>query len=179
MAKVPFSKLQANLKTDIIECSYNNKNNEPIVFEVKTYLPLKDKIELVQNVVNQSIDENGFYNPMRVDLFLTLEFIYAYTNLSFTDKMKEDPFKLYDLLVSTDIINEVIKATDGREYVKIKNDVYSVIENIYKYRNSVLGILDTVKNDYSDLNLNATEIQEKLSDPNNMQLLRDVLSKLG
>ena len=108
MAKVPFSKLQANLKTDIIECSYNNKNNEPIVFEVKTYLPLKDKIELVQNVVNQSIDENGFYNPMRVDLFLTLEFIYAYTNLSFTDKMKEDPFKLYDLLVSTDIINEVI-----------------------------------------------------------------------
>ena len=179
MAKVPFSKLQANLKADIIECSYNNKNNEPIIFEVKTYLPLKDKIELVQNVVNQSIDENGFYNPMRVDLFLTLEFIYAYTNLNFTDKMKEDSFKLYDLLVSTDIINEVIKATDEREYVKIKNDVYSVIENIYKYRNSVLGILDTVKNDYSDLNLNATEIQEKLSDPNNMQLLRDVLSKLG
>lgn len=179
MAKVSFSKLQANLKADMVECSYNNKNNEPIIFEVKTYLPLKDKIDLVQNVVNQSIDENGFYNPMRVDLFLTLEFIYAYTNLSFTDKMKEDPFKLYDLLVSTDIINEVIKATDEKEYVKIKNDVYSVIENIYKYRNSVLGILDTVKNDYSDLNLNATEIQEKLSDPNNMQLLRDVLSKLG
>ena len=179
MAKVSFSKLQVNLKADMVECSYNNKNNEPIIFEVKIYLPLKDKIELVQNVVNQSIDENGFYNPMRVDLFLTLEFIYAYTNLSFTDKMKEDPFKLYDLLVSTDIINEVIKAAGEKEYVKIKNDVYSVIENIYKYRNSVLGILDTVKNDYSDLNLNATEIQEKLSDPNNMQLLRDVLSKLG
>lgn len=179
MAKIPFSKLQANLKVNIIECSYNNKNNEPVIFEVKTYLPLKDKIELVQSVVNQSIDENGFYNPMRVDLFLTLEFIYAYTNLNFTDKMREDPFKLYDLLVSTNIINEVIKATDEREYEKIKNDVYSVIENIYKYRNSVLGILDTVKNDYSDLNLNATDIQEKLSDPNNMQLLREVLSKLG
>jgi hypothetical protein len=52
MAKVPFSKLQANLKADVVECSYNNKNNEPIVFEVKTYLPLEKKLELISNVIN-------------------------------------------------------------------------------------------------------------------------------
>jgi hypothetical protein len=42
-----------------------------------------------------------------------------------------------------------------------------------------LGILDTVKSDYSNLNLEATEIQEKLADPNNLSLLRDVVNKLG
>jgi hypothetical protein len=61
----------------------------------------------------------------------------------------------------------------------IKNNVYDTIKNIYDYRNSVLGILDAVKNDYSNLNLDASDIQAKLADPENMELLRDVLNKLG
>lgn len=179
MAKVPFSKLQANLKADVIECSYNNKNNEPIIFEVKTYLPFEKKLELVSNVINQSIDDNGFYNPMRIDLYLTLEFVYAYTNLSFTDKMKEDPFKLYDLIVSNGINLEVIKNIDEREYEKIRNDVYDTIESIYKYRNSVLGILESVSTDYSNLNLEASEIQQNLNAGNGIELLQQIINKLG
>ena len=50
---------------------------------VSFYLPLKDKIELVNNVINQSVDDNGFYNPIRVKLYMTLEIVYAYTNISF------------------------------------------------------------------------------------------------
>ena len=42
-----------------------------------------------------------------------------------------------------------------------------------------MGILENISADYSNLNLDATEIQSKLADPNNMALLRDVLSKLG
>jgi hypothetical protein len=42
-----------------------------------------------------------------------------------------------------------------------------------------MGILDNVVNDYSNLDLNASEIQKKLGDPENMALLRDVLAKLG
>jgi hypothetical protein len=43
----------------------------------------------------------------------------------------------------------------------------------------VLGILETIKTDYSDLNLDATEIQSKLADPENMELLKNILSRLG
>ena len=42
-----------------------------------------------------------------------------------------------------------------------------------------MGILDNVVNDYSNLNLDASEIQKKLADPDNMALLKDVLAKLG
>ena len=42
-----------------------------------------------------------------------------------------------------------------------------------------MGILDTISTDYSNLNLDASEIQKKLSDPNNLTLLKDVLTKLG
>ena len=179
MAKVPFSKLQANLKADVIECSYNNKNNEPIIFEVKTYLPFKEKLELASNVINQSVDDNGFYNPMRVKLFMTLEIIYTYTNLNFTDKMKEDIFKLYDLVVSTNIYEQVINAIGEKEYLEIKGSIYDTIKNIYEYKNSVLGILETVTQDYSNLNLDATEIKKAMSNPESIALLREVLDKLG
>jgi hypothetical protein len=110
---------------------------------------------------------------------MTLEVVYAYTNLSFTDKMKEDSFKLFDILVSTGIFDNVIEVIREGDWKEIQEDVWSTIKNIYDYRNSVMGILDTVSRDYSNLNLDATEIQKKIGDPDNMKLLKDILSKLG
>lgn len=179
MAKVPFSKLQAKVDGGATQNFYYNLAGEEIHYEVKHYLPFKEKLELVSNIINQSIDDNGFYNPMRVKLYMVLEIVYAYTNLSFTDKMKEDPFKLYDILVSTGIFTDVIEVIREKDWKEIQENVWATIENIYKYRNSVMGILDTITTDYSNLNLDASEIQKKLADPDNMALLRDVLSKLG
>ena len=53
------------------------------------------------------------------------------------------------------------------------------IESYYKYFNSIFGILESINKDYQNLNLEATEIQKALSDPENMGLLRDILTKLG
>ena len=70
MAKVPFSKLDVKINgSDCINTYYNSKGEE-IEYEIKQYLPLKEKIELVQRVINQSVDDNGFYNPMRVKLYM-------------------------------------------------------------------------------------------------------------
>ena len=179
MAKVPFSKLQASVNGSDCTLSYCNKAGEEIKYEVKHYLPLGDKAELITRIINLSVDENGFYNPLRVKLYMTLEVVYAYTNLSFTEKMKEDSFKLYDILVSTGIFTDIINAIDKNDWKEIQESVWSTIDNIYKYRNSVMGILDTLKEDYSSLNFDATTIQSKLADPENMQLLKDVLAKLG
>lgn len=174
MAKVAFSKLQATIKDTVNVCSYGNKAGDMIDYEVKTYLPFEQKLVLVSNVINQSVDDNGFYNPMRTDMFLALEVVYAYTNLTFTDKMKEDVFKLYDLLISTGIYASIIEAI-GADYNVIVQNVYMTIENIYKYKNSVLGILESVSSNYENLNLDLTAIQEKLADPNSLSLIKEIL----
>lgn len=179
MAKVPFSKLQACVDGCSCQTYFYNKAGDKVYYEIQHYLPMKEKIELINRVINQSIDDNGFYNPIRVKIYLTLEIVYAYTNLSFTDKMKEDPFKLYDLVVSTGLFHDIITAIEDHEYATIREDVYSTIENIYKYRNSVMGILDAVKSDYSNLDFDASIIQEKLANPENMDLLKSILTKLG
>ena len=59
------------------------------------------------------------------------------------------------------------------------NALRSSIDAVYAYRNSVMGILDTVSSDYSALNFDASEIQKKIGDPENMALLKQVLAKLG
>ena len=179
MAKVPFSKLQAKVDGEVTKNSYCNLAGEEIYYEVKHYLPFEQKLELVSTIINKSIDDNGFYNPMRVKLYMTLEVVYAYTNLSFTDKMKEDPFKLYDILVSTGIFTDIIGAILEKDWNEIQENVWATIKNIYDYKNSLMGIMEAVSTDYSQLNLDATEIKNKLADKDNLELLKDVLSKLG
>lgn len=179
MAKVPFSKLDMKLNTrDFVMCHENSKG-EVIQYEVKNYLPIKEKMDLVSNIINQSTDDNGFYNPMRVKLYTTLEVVYAYTNLTFTPKQKEDPFKLYDLLVSTGLYDDITSHICAEDLEELEGSIWDTIKSIYNYRNSVMGILDNVVTDYSNLNLDASEIQKKLADPQNLELLREVIAKLG
>ena len=175
MAKVPFSKLQACIDGQVSQISYKDKNDKEVYYEVKHYLPFKDKLEMITKIVNQSVDDNGFYNPMRVKLYTVLEVVYAYTNLSFTEKQKEDPFKLYDLLVSTGIFVDVLKEISEHDWVDIQDNIKTTIENIYKYRNSVMGILEAVSADYSDLNLNADALTDKVLNPESLATLKELI----
>lgn len=174
MAKVSLTKLGLKVNQDIKTVEFNEQ-----IIEVKQYLPVNEKLELISNVINWSHDENNFANPVKVSIFTSLEIMYAYTNINFTDKQKEDPAKLYDMLISSGLIAEVINAIPEAEYHEILYGVSDSISAVYTYSNSVLGILDTISSDYSNLNFDATEIQKKLADPNNMALLKGVLAKLG
>lgn len=174
MAKVSFTKLGLKMNQEISTIEFNEQ-----IIEVKQYLPINTKLELISNVINMSADENNFANPVKVSIFTTLEILYAYTNINFTDKQKEDPAKLYDILISSGLVAKIIEAIPEAEYQEIICGVADSIEAVYKYRNSILGILDAVSTDYSALDLDATSIQKKLADPENMALLKQVLTKLG
>lgn len=179
MAKVPFSKLQAKVDGGATQNFYYNLAGDEIYYEVKHYLPIEEKLELVSRIINQSVDDNGFYNPMRVKLYMVLEITYAYTNLSFTEKMKEDPFKLYDILVSTGIFTDIIDVIREKDWKEIQENVWSTIKNIYEYKNSVMGILESIKEDYNAVNLDMEELRDKMANPEDLALLKDILAKLG
>ena len=147
--------------------------------EIKQYLPINDKLALIGDVINQAADDNNFSNPVKLEVFTKLEIVFYYTNISFTEKQKEDLIKLYDLLESNNIFNQVIAGMDENELKIITSGIEDCSNAIYTYKNSVMGIIDAISSDYSGLNFDATEIQKKLSDENNLELLRNVLTKLG
>lgn len=174
MAKIPFTKLQLKKINESKEFTYNDQ-----VIIVKQYLPIQDKLALISRVINSAADEYNFANPVKLDMYLALEIVFTYTNLSFTEKQKQDIAKLYDLLEENKIFDKVIELIPEEEYNTLWEGVVELSESIYAYQTSILGILDTVTKDYKDLNFDATEIQKKLADPENMELLKSVLTKLG
>lgn len=174
MAKIPFTKLQLKKINESKEFTYNEQ-----VITVKQYLPIQEKLALISRVINAAADEYNFTNPVKLDMFLALEIVFTYTNLSFTEKQKEDIAKLYDLLEENKIFDKVIELIPEEEYDTLWEGVVELSESIYAYQTSVLGILDTVNRDYKDMDLEATKIQSELADPNNLTLLKDVLTKLG
>lgn len=175
MAKVAFSKLGLKKKNETVTL----KLTDDIEIEVLQYLPINDKLNLIAAVLNGSADENHFPNPVKIEVVGTIEMIKAYTNLSFTEKQLEDVAKLYDLLEENDIANAIMGVIPEAEYEFIIKGIDDTIEAYYKYQNSIYGLLDTISQDYSNLDFDAQKIQKELGDPENLELLKNVLTKLG
>lgn len=174
MAKVPFTKL--NLKS--------NKESKTLMWndqeiEVKQYLPVSDKLEMISRIINNSADEMKFYNVGKIEIFTSLEFVFTYTNLSFTEKQKEDICKLYDMLISSGLYHTIMENIPKSEYDWIISTTADTVESIYTYQNSIMGVLDNVTKDYGALDLDAAKIYNELADPNNMALLKGIMTKLG
>lgn len=174
MAKVTFSKLGLSKNTEVKEIEWNDQK-----IEVKQYLPIEEKIDLVGKVLNESVDDNGYYNPIRLNIYTNMEIIMAYTNISFTEKQKEDILKLYDLFYGCELVDKIFETIPEDEISDITDWTYEAIDNIYNYRNSAAGIMEAIGRDYSDLELDADKIKGDIANPENLTLLKDVLTKLG
>lgn len=176
MAKISYNKLGIT-KDELNKVQTVEYNDQTI--EVKQYLPIAEKSELITRVLNNSVDENtGYYNLLKLDMNLGLEIVYAYSNISFTEKQKEDPMKLYDMLNVSKVLNLIIGLVPDGEFYYLNKTTHEMANNIVAYRNSAMGIMEAISADYSNLDLDATDIQKKLNDPDNMALLKDVLTKL-
>ena len=140
MAKVAFSKLGLKVNDEIKTVKFNEQ-----VIEVKQYLPVNEQLEVIAEVLNNSADDNNFANPVKVDVYTAIAVLEAYTNISFTEKQKENVTKLYDTVVSTGFYNKVIDAIPYEEINSLIIAISDTIDAFYRYRNSVMGILETIR----------------------------------
>lgn len=175
MAKPTFSKLKLQLTTQAAPVQIGEQT-----IAVRTYLPIQEKLKLIGNVINQAHEPNSNYNnPIKTDVYMALEMVFAYTDLVFTDKQKEDLPKLYDLLESNGIIDIIFNAIPESERYDIERGIYKSIEAIYAYQNSAMGILDAIRQEHDALDFNIEDLQKKLANTENLDTVKEVLSKLG
>ena len=175
MAKLSFTKLNKIKSLDSITISLNENT-----VEVKQYLPLEEKISLIEAVIAQSgSGEEGFFNIVKLEVYYIIEMISAYTNISFTEKQLEDTPKLYDAIRLNDVWGTVAEAIPEVERDYIWNNILTLAKEITAYNNSVLGILKTVSNDRDQLNFDVSEIMSTLSDLDQLTLLKSMVDKTG
>lgn len=174
MSKITFNKLNLTKNTEVKTVKINDQ-----IIEVKQYLPIQEKLELIADVLNDIQDNNNFINYIKMKAYLGLHIVIRYTNISFTEKQKEDAGKLYDLFAGNGIIDQVIEAIPSSEINLLYKGMRDIAEHMYEYRNSVYGVLDSLKTDYSNLELDTMKIAEAIQNPENLTLLKDVLNKMG
>lgn len=175
MAKISFNKLGLTKSIEATSFIWNNQE-----VEVVQYLSLNDKLALITKILNDSVDEYNYYNPCRLDVYMSIWMVEAYTNINFTDKQKEDISKLYDLMALTGFLDEVMTHIPEKEKEYIATTVRDTIQSIYAYKNSVMGIIETLKQDYSNATFNMDLINRVLQDnPENFAFLKEVMDKLN
>lgn len=174
MAQVSFTKLAPKASTEVITINFNGQE-----IEVKQYLPIDQKLEGLTNILNSCADDMGYYNPAKVDVFITLETVFRYTNIKFTDKQKEDPKKLYDQLIGSGLYKQIQETLSEDERYWFERYVRESMDQIYKYHDSIYGILDALKTDYSDLELDVNKLRDSLTNTEGLSTVKEVLEKLG
>lgn len=174
MAKLAFSKLGLKVNSDIKTITYNDQ-----IIEIKQYLPMSEKAAMVSSIINLSVDDLGFYNPLKIKVYLALEVLYHYTNLTFTEKMKENEMKLYDMIVGSGLFLKISEAIPQEEWNELQNSVETTVAKIYEYKNSAVGVLEAISQNYNEATLDLENIQALLTDPSSMGMLQQIIPLLG
>lgn len=143
---------------------------------VKQYLKMEDKLALIGRIINASIDDNNYYNPARLHIFYVLNMINSYSDVDL-DSM--EILDAYDIVVSTDLWNVIESTIPEKEKKFITTNMESVIQNIYAYKNSALGIVDALSKEGEATSESLDAAKKALSDPDTLNTLKMLLSNLG
>ena len=176
MAKVAFSKLKCKINDTEVPVQIGEET-----IMVKQYLPIQEKLELIGQVIEQAHEQNYNYNnPIKVNVYLQMAIVFAYTNLSFTDKQKEDLPKTYDLLASNNIMDQILSAIPADELNELSKGLDKTIQSFYAYQNSILGILELVKTEYNNVDFDIVNLINKFKDSDiDLDLVKGLLTNLN
>ena len=176
MAKVAFSKFGLKPNSEIKTITWGGQD-----IEVIQYLPIQKKLGLIGRVISQAHEQDANYsNPVKIEVYAALEILFEYTNITFTEKQKEDIPKLYDIVYSSGLWQVVIDAMPTDELDIIMNGIENSIEAIYKYQNSALGIIDLLKGDMETIdNIDVEGMKQSLAEIAESPLIKEIVPLLG
>lgn len=172
MEKISFADFNLDTKLEVSIINFND-----IDIQVKQYLPMQEKVEIIQNVLALGVDPERpyYFDPCRTAVLRTIEVIDKYTNIEFSEEDRSDLAKLYDSVVSNGLW-EAVQETIPRDELTIISLWESLIQKaIMEHENSIMGMMENVTQDYKDTQFDATQIQQALKDPENMALLKELL----
>lgn len=117
-----FSELELKINDKVRTLKFKNKD-----IKVKQYLPIQDKLNLVQIALQQSLDE-GVYNDGLLTAYFHTYVVMFYTDLEFTEEEKQDVLTLFNLMDSENLIGSVIELIPQSEF----GDLLEMLNNQQK-----------------------------------------------
>lgn len=140
MAKTSYTNLKIKTNIDNKKISFNDSE-----IEILQYLPIIAKDDLISITLQKSY-ENNTYNLLKTNMYFHLFLVYMYTNISFTDKQKENEEKLYDSLQSSGLLDKIIAQIPEQEYNFLLEELYKQMEENIRYNLSFAGVVNNFIN---------------------------------
>lgn len=129
-----------------------NKQTKAVFFgqdnqiNVLQYLPIDEKIDLIEIALQKS-EEDGIYNEMKLDMYFHLNLIYCYSDIVFDAEDRADESKLYDELLTNDVVDRIVEAIPDSEYDFLMDYLTTMKEANMAYKNSAAAVLQSVVRD--------------------------------
>ena len=130
MDKVSFTNLKLKMNNETKSFDFNGQK-----IEVFQYVSITDKDDMIQSIIQNSVNR-GIYNPIKADMYFHLYLVYLYTNITFTKKQKEDEEKLYDMILSSGLLEQILKVIPQEEYAELKNFFDAKLSTVLTYETS-------------------------------------------
>ena len=139
--------------------------------EVLQYLPAQDKYDLLMITLQKSLEDN-IYNEFKLNLYFELHLVYMYTNISFTEKQREDEFKLYDTLKSNGFYEKFFQVINEDEYNELFEQLNAIKNASFTNKMSVGAVINHLINDLPTNAEAAAKIVDNF-DPNQYKAVVD------
>ena len=180
MANVKVGELRSLVKNEIEELDFNG-----LKIEIKKYLPVSQKLELVLSVYNSCIDEdNGLkvVNGNSKEIALVYFITKYYVNVN----LPKDIFEAYDILIESGLYN-TIENVIYDEVIRIENMLDEVIayedekyyqENqfVYVVKNLLQELINKVPSlDEAKEFVEMAEKEIKNLDPSKLKFIQDFI----
>ena len=164
--KVSYANMKLKTNTSVKTFEFGGQK-----VDVLQYLPAQDKYDLLMITLQKSLEDN-IYNEFKLNLYFELHLVYMYTNISFTEKQREDEFKLYDTLKSNGFYEKFFQVINEDEYNELFEQLNAIKNASFKNKRSVAAIISGLINDLPANAEAAAKIVESF-DPNQFKAVVD------
>lgn len=154
--------------------------NPGVEIQLKLALTTDEMTHIINDILSCVIeDDKNYHNPIKFDFYCKYFYLKYATNIDFEDITDDEILVFMDNMRFTRIFRTIIISDEFNLYGAIKDYALKSIDEVYKARNSALGILEAISQDYSNLNFDTTQMVENLTNPEALKVLKETLTKLG
>jgi len=126
------------------------KLNSGVDLDVRMYLPIDDKANLITWAINLALDDKtGCISPIRFEVCFAIAVVKWYADIELDD---DTPLStIYDIFELNDVINQVMGAIPVPEIDFLRDLAKDTAEDIVRYNNSFAGMITGIGDNAGEL----------------------------
>lgn len=147
--------------------------------EVLTYLPIREKTEMLQFIVNNVIDpKTGCASPIRMEIYFSIAVCHWYGGIDFSNEDMAKISDVYDALELNKVIQTIIDHVPYDEINFMRELAEETVADVARYNSSAAGIVQSMVDSSGSLDRQLNDIIQKVQSKEGLELL-DMIKNEG